>query len=51
MQLTSNEGMSNDAPIHECECDSTYHSGKKYLDMCSYYKVCSGTLLIDVLLH
>ena len=27
VQFTSNEGMSNDAPIHECECEINHYTG------------------------
>ena len=27
MQFTSNEGMSNDAPIHECESEIDHYTG------------------------
>ena len=32
MQFTSNEGMSNDAPIHECESEIDCYAGQRFID-------------------
>ena len=40
MQFTSNEGMSNDAPIHECESETDH-----YTTTCpTLYEECVGSL-------
>ena len=41
MQFTSNEGMSNDAPIHECESELDHYTGQ-YVP--TLYEECLGSL-------
>ena len=48
VQFSSNEGMSNDAPLHECESEIDYYTGH-YVPY-SLRRVC-GLRLKDFLLH
>ena len=39
VQFTSNEGMSNDAPIHECESEIDHYTGHYVVN--KSFNVCS----------
>ena len=41
VQFTSNEGMGNDAPIHECESEIDHYTGTTYPTL---YEECVGSL-------
>ena len=41
MQFTSNEGVSNDAPIHECESEIEHYTGTTCPTL---YEECVGSL-------